>query len=104
MSSNTIALLQHEKYILNSINERENSNAPFLIQTANEDQMTVRPAIAHIALSASSGCQFLMSSICKNEDPKAFTPELNHSIDFMLEYIRQSRLLSTSDRVLNYTR
>lgn len=104
MSSSTIALLQQEKDILNSLHEREDSYAPFLIQAANEDQMTVRPAISHIALSASSGYYFLLSSFHKNEGPKAFTPELNHSIYFMLEYIRQSSLLSTSDRVLNYTR
>ncbi|KAL7924056.1 hypothetical protein ACQKWADRAFT_287130 [Trichoderma austrokoningii] len=103
MSSNTIALLQHEKDVLNSLSEQEGSYEPFLSQAANEDQMAVRPTISHIALSASSENYFLMASSIK-EDPKTFTPEINRSICFMLEYIRQSKLLSASDRVLNYAR
>lgn len=95
MSSSTVTLLQHEKDTLDSLDERKDSNV-------NEYQM--KADISHIALSASAGYDFLLSYIIAKKYPKAFTPEINHSIHSMLEYIQKSGHLSISERVVNFWR
>lgn len=73
---------------------------PF-IPRASEDQMKARADIAHIASSAIAGFFFLLEN---KDTEETLTPELNHSIYSMLEYIQTSSLLSKPERLLNYRR
>ncbi|PTB43840.1 hypothetical protein M441DRAFT_453333 [Trichoderma asperellum CBS 433.97] len=101
MSVRAVALLQHEKDIMDPFHEQKESEALPFIQNASEDQMKARVNIAHIASSAIAGFFFLL----ENEDPEeTLTPELNRSIYSMLEYVQTSSLLSKPERLLNYRR